>query len=96
MPHNFTNMIIYLVYLSKRQELKTRIEKEKLPIKEKIENVENLLKLKDLIHNNERLNIHADNFKHNLRNKFRDIWEKVNESYGQKFPYTPKLEEEFY
>jgi hypothetical protein len=27
MPHNFTNMIIYLVYLSKREEIKTKIEK---------------------------------------------------------------------
>lgn len=54
--------------------------------------MQNLLKLKDLVHNNERLNIHADNFKHTLRSKFRDIWEKVNENYGQKFPYTPKME----
>lgn len=96
MPHNFTDMIIYLVYLSKREEIKKRVAEEKLPIKEKIANVQNLLRLKDLVHNNERLNIHADNFKHNLRSKFRDIWERVNENYGQKFPYTPKMEEEFY
>ena len=34
--------------------------------------------------------------KKNLKNKFRDIWEKVNENHGQKFPMTLKLEEEFY
>jgi hypothetical protein len=64
---------------------------EKIPIKEKVQNVQSLLNLKDLVHNNERLNIHVDNFKHTLRNKFRDVWEKLNENYGQKFPYTPKL-----
>jgi hypothetical protein len=58
--------------------------------------VEGLLRLKDLTHNNERLNTHATSFKYSLKCKFRDIWEKINEGYGQKFPYTPKLEEEFY
>lgn len=27
LPHNFTNMIVYLVYLSKREELKKQIDK---------------------------------------------------------------------
>lgn len=58
-----------------------------------MERVEDLLKLRDLSLNNERVTIYADAFKHTLKNKFRDIWEKVNNSYGQKFPYTSKLEE---
>ena len=95
LPHNFTNMIIYLVYMCKREELRKTVE-QKPGIKEKIGSIESLLKLKDLTHNNEKLNIHADNFKHNLKNKFRDIWEQVNERYGQKFPCTPNLEAEFY
>ena len=57
-------MIVYLVYLSKREELKKNIEKEKL-ISDKVSHVENLLKLKDLSLNNEKLNMHADNFKNN-------------------------------
>ena len=96
LPHNFTNMIVYLVYLSKREELRKEIEQEKMGIQLKVEKVQNLLKLGDLSLNNERLNLHADTFKQTLRNRFRDIWEKVNENYGQKFPYTAKLEEEFY
>ena len=55
-----------------------------------------MLKLRDLSVNNERVNLSAANFKQNLKNKFRDVWEKVNNNYGQKFPYTQKLEEEFY
>jgi hypothetical protein len=55
-----------------------------------------LLKLRDLSINNERVNLYADSFKNSLKNKFRDIWEKVNNNYGQKFPYTQKTEEEFY
>ncbi len=43
-------------------------------IKDKVSHVESLLKLKDLSLNNERLHSHADTFKHNLKNKFRDIW----------------------
>lgn len=96
LPHNFTNMIIYLVYLSKREELKRAVERDRAPIRQRVANVENLLRLRDLTHNNERLNTHADTFKQNLRGRFRDVWERINEGYGQKFPYTPKLEEEFY
>ena len=48
LPHNFTNMIVYLVYLSKREELKKQIEKDKVPIRQKVEKVEDLLRLRDL------------------------------------------------
>lgn len=57
-----------------------------------MDRVEDLLKLRDLSLNNERVTLYADAFKNTLKNKFRDIWEKVNNNYGQKFPYTPKLE----
>ena len=96
LPHNFTTMIVYLVYLSKREELRRDIEKEKTGIRQKVERVEDLLKLRDLSINNERVNMSIDAFRHNLKNRFRDLWEKVNNNYGQKFPYTPKVEEEFY
>lgn len=74
LPHNFTNMIIYLVYLSKREEIKKEVERDKCPIKDKVNKVDDLLKLSDLNLNNERLNLHADTFKSSLRNKFRDVW----------------------
>lgn len=38
LPHNFTNMIIYLVYLCKREELRKTVE-QKGSIKEKIASV---------------------------------------------------------
>jgi hypothetical protein len=36
LPHNFTNMIIYLVYLSKRDELRKRIAFSQTPIEKKV------------------------------------------------------------
>jgi hypothetical protein len=36
--------------------------------------MEKLLNLRDLSINNEKLQIHADTFKKNLRNRFKDIW----------------------
>lgn len=67
-------MIVYLVYLSKREELKKQIEKEKTDIRQKMNRVEDLLKLRDLSLNNERVTLYADAFKNTLKNKFRDIW----------------------
>ena len=67
-------MIVYLVYLSKRCELRDEIEREKTSIKQKVEKVEDLLKLRDLSTNNERVNLSIDGFRQSLKNKFRDIW----------------------
>ena len=69
------------------------MEKEKTSIRQKVERVEDLLKLRDLSINNERVNLTIDGFRQNLKNRFRDIWEKVNNNYGQKFPHTAKMEE---
>ncbi len=71
-------MIIYLVFLSKRQELKDQIERDVIPIQKKVENIENMLKLRDLSLNNERLTLYTENMKKHLKNKFRDIWERIN------------------
>ncbi len=71
-------MIIYLVFLSKRQELKDQIERDTIPIQKKVENIENMLKLRDLSLNNERLTLYTENMKTHLKNKFRDIWERIN------------------
>ena len=67
-------MIIYIVFLSKRQELRKALEKPTEPIDEKVKKMENLLNLDDLSLNNERLKVHTDLFKHSLRNQFRSIW----------------------
>ena len=58
--------------------------------------MESLLKLNDLALNNERLTNHMGLYRHNLKMELRDIWEQVNENYGQCFPFCQKLEEEFY
>ena len=52
--------------------------------------------MKDLSLNNEKVRKNAEHLKQNLRSKFRDIWESVNEKYDQQYPCTSKLEEEFY
>lgn len=61
-------------------------------IDNKVANMEKILKLNDLALNNQRLAAHTEHFKHNIRNNLRDIWEKINEKYGQKFPFTPKIQ----
>ena len=53
--------------------------------------MEDLLKLRDLSVNNERVNLTIDGFRESLKSRFRDIWEKVNNNYGQKFPYTARM-----
>ena len=67
-------MIIYIVYLSKRDELRKKIAFSQTPIEKKVQKLDTLLKLKDLGLNNERLHIHSDVLKKSLKNKFRDIW----------------------
>ena len=53
-PHNFTNMIIYLVFLSKREERRKSLDinQPTVAIDEKVKNMESLLELKDLSLNN--------------------------------------------
>lgn len=58
--------------------------------------MENLLKLNDLSLNNERLAAQTDTLKQSIRIGLRNIWEKTNENWGNHYPLTPKLEEEFY
>ena len=52
MPHNFTNMIIYLVYLSKREEIRKLVELKNCNIEEKVNKLNTLMSLKDLDLNN--------------------------------------------
>lgn len=52
LPHNFTNMIVYLVYLSKREEIRGRVVAERTEIGEKVQRIDCLLRLKDLSLNN--------------------------------------------
>lgn len=58
--------------------------------------MENLLKLNDLSLNNERLSHQTETLKHAIKTGLRNIWEETNEEWGNKFPFSPKLEEEFY
>lgn len=51
-PHNFTNMIIYIVFLSKREELRNSMMKNTEKIDSKVANMEKILKLNDLALNN--------------------------------------------
>ena len=50
-PNNFTNMIIYIVFLSKREELRNAIGQEN-QITTKVEKMQSLLELNDLSLNN--------------------------------------------
>jgi Ca2+-binding EF-hand superfamily protein len=86
-PHHFTKVIIYIVFLSKRKELKQSIAQSTLQIATKVGNMSKILKLNDLAVNNERLANHTQKYKQDIRNKLRDIWEKVNENYEQCFPF---------
>ena len=74
-------MIIYIVFLSKREELRKSITSNDEPsvdINDKVTKMEKMLKLNDLALNNQRLTNHTESYKNNLRNNLRDIWEKVN------------------
>ena len=51
-PHSFINMIIYIVFLSKRQELRDSLLESSVPIDSKVKKMENLLNLDDLSLNN--------------------------------------------
>jgi hypothetical protein len=58
-PHHFTKVIIYIVFLSKRKELKQTFSQESQQIGTKVNNMEKILKLNDLAVNNERLANHT-------------------------------------
>lgn len=62
-------------------------------IDNKVANMQKILKLNDLALNNQRLANHTQHYKQNIRNNLRDIWQKINEQYGQKFPFGPKIEQ---
>lgn len=53
--------------------------------------MEKILKLNDLSLNNQRLANHTEQYKQSIRNNLRDIWEKVNEKYGQRYPFGVRV-----
>jgi hypothetical protein len=56
MPSKFTDMITYLVYLSKREDLMKRIKDHHSPGSKRVESMINLLRLKELAENNKKVN----------------------------------------
>ncbi|MBS1890207.1 MAG: hypothetical protein JST59_02865 [Actinobacteria bacterium] len=80
MPTKFTEMITYLVYLSKREDLINKINARDASGENKVESVKGLLKLRELADNNKEVNAERAKLKSNLKARFNHLWSQTTTS----------------
>lgn len=80
MPTKFTEMITYLVYLSKREELVRRIKDPKGSGPNRVESMSSLLKLRELAENNKEVNARLAKLKGSLHARFRKVFLEASQN----------------
>lgn len=80
MPTKFTEMITYLVYLSKREELVKRIRDQKATGLARVESMGSLLKLRELAENNKEVNSKLAKIKGSLNGRFRKVFLEASQN----------------
>jgi len=77
MPTKFTEMITYLVYLSKREDLMKKINARETCGQNKVESIMGLLQLDELAENNKKVNAERYKLKTSLKMRFTHVWNHV-------------------
>lgn len=80
MPTKFTEMITYLVYLSKREELVRRISDPKGSGAARVESMASLLRLRELAENNKQVNSRLGKIKRSLNDRFKKVFIEASQN----------------